>query len=150
MKTCDCKSIDNYSKDPEVPISYDSKFNEYSINFVSDNGGKVFLRYCFSCGGALPESKRCDYFTNPDETLIVKYKNMLKDVKNADDIICILGEPDSQIDLPSIREEDKEIYGMKQQKRQFDYEKLSDSFILSVSEYIDGTFDYVFFGKQID
>ena len=147
MNICECKHIENYSRDPEVPIGYDSKFNEYSINFGVDGGCKIFLTYCFNCGGLLPKSKRSDYFTKPDQDLVKKYKEKLKGVKSVGEIIKILGEPDSQFDGPPIQEKDKEIYGIKEQKRQFDYTKLSSTFVLSVSEYVDGTFDYCFFGK---
>lgn len=81
--------------------------------------------------------------------MVNEYSKKLKGIKSADEIINLLGKPDSQLDNPHFREEDKTIYGMKEQKRQFDYSQLSDTFILSVSEYVDGTFDYCFFGKRI-
>lgn len=64
MKLCECKSLDNYSQDPEIPISFDSKFNEYSIDFGPEKEGKIFLKYCFNCGGLLPESKRGEVLLN--------------------------------------------------------------------------------------
>ena len=148
MNICECKIIEQYSKDPDIPIRYDSKFNEYSLEFGSDNGGNIYFEYCFSCGGRLPESKRGDFFTTPDKDLVNQYKKMLRGVNSAEEIIQILGTPDFQYNNPTIREIDKDLYGIKEQKRQFDYKQLSETFILSVSEYADGTFDYCFFGNS--
>ena len=67
--------------------------NEYYIIF-GKNSGKYFISFCPDCGGKMPESKRGEYFMEPTEDEVLQMRELLKNVKDADSMRQILGEPD--------------------------------------------------------
>jgi hypothetical protein len=58
------------------------------------------MRYCFWCGGRLPESKRGTFFTVPDEVELAEIYSLLANSKSLEDVFRIFGPPDETLDLP--------------------------------------------------
>lgn len=108
----------------------------------------LVLSYCFHCGGKLPETRRGDFFAEIDNEFVDHYKKILKDARSINEIIELLGEPDSVLEIPKPDKIDTEVYGIKDMRRQLEYSKLSDTTIVSVADYADGTFDYFFVPKE--
>lgn len=61
-KSCECGFPKRWFADPTWPVEFDERMNEY--NLVHD-GAKAIMRYCYWCGGRLPDSKRDNFFTTP-------------------------------------------------------------------------------------
>ena len=54
---CDCLVLERAADDPNVPVLFDSKMNEYHM-VHADGQGHTIIRHCFFCGGKAPQSKR--------------------------------------------------------------------------------------------
>lgn len=144
---CKCGVLEIYVKDPSIPIKYNEKLNEYYISFGENGSGTLIMSYCPNCGEKLPESKRADNYMEIDEEFSKYYMKILEYANSIEDILEKLGEPDNVIQPPRPSEIDIEVYGMKEMKRQLDYTNLSETTVLSVADYADGSFDLCFFGK---
>ena len=59
---CVCGYLERASEEPEVPIVFDAKVNEYHIANIGKNGGHRVIYHCPWCGGAAPRSKRASLF----------------------------------------------------------------------------------------
>jgi len=49
--------------DPDTPITYVAKFNEYGVRVLDDGSSFIQLKYCPWSGGKLPESLRDKWFS---------------------------------------------------------------------------------------
>jgi len=92
---CECGKPAKYAADPMIPVEFDEKMNEYHL--VRD-GAKTIMRYCFWCGGRLPDSKRDLFFTKPSESEKAEVSELLKAAKSHDDVLRILGPADELFD----------------------------------------------------
>src|SRR6476620_4419950 len=71
-------------KDPDSPIRFDKKLNEYYIVFNSkEKGGHVRmpLAFCPFTGTKLPESKRAAAFAKPDQKQVAEISKRLDGIK---------------------------------------------------------------------
>lgn len=62
-----CKEMENFLQVTSLPIKYNPKFREYSLE-VSDGGSsKQQIQYCPWCGNKLPSSLRDAWFDILDD-----------------------------------------------------------------------------------
>src|SRR6185503_20397375 len=59
---CDCGVLEKASQEPNHPIRWDEKLNEYFIAYRS--GGRMMVYYCPFCGGSTPQSRRASLFAH--------------------------------------------------------------------------------------
>ncbi|WP_459853519.1 DUF6980 family protein [Dongia sp. agr-C8] len=57
---CECSVIAHMAAEPNFPITYDVKMQEWHI--VGADGAKATIYHCFFCGGRMPRSRREDFF----------------------------------------------------------------------------------------
>lgn len=55
-----CEELVFHCDDPLLPLTYDPKFDEYSI--VRDGPSLQLIKFCPFCGGLLPKSRRDQFF----------------------------------------------------------------------------------------
>ena len=96
---CECGMPARCAANPMIPIEFDEKMNEYHL--VRD-GSETQMRYCFWCGGRLPESNRGLFFTTPSESEKAEVKELLKGARSHDDVLSILGPADEFLNLGGI------------------------------------------------
>ncbi len=144
-RKCKCHAISMLADDPNVPIQYNHKLNEYYLAF-GDNG-QAPLYYCFSCGGRLTKSKRGQLFTKPSVREKTKITEKIKEARNIDDIVAILGEPDERHGEVLHSMEQKKKYGMKNVRQTLRYTSLAKTLNLLLQGYEDNSFAVMFEGK---
>jgi hypothetical protein len=74
---CSCGMPDKWTMDPSFPVVFDVATNEYAVLHGPNQRVQAVMRYCFWCGGALPESKRDTFFTAPDPAEVTAMKRIL-------------------------------------------------------------------------
>jgi hypothetical protein len=89
---CDCGLLERASKEPEHPIRFDSKLNEYHIALKS--GGIMMIYYCPFCGGRVPESRRSSLFAHVTNAEMNRITHLTKGIKTVSDVIASFGAPD--------------------------------------------------------
>ena len=60
-KLCCCGYLERAGLDPESPIDFDTRTNEYQFKYMVAGGkgeGSLIIYHCPFCGGAAPESLR--------------------------------------------------------------------------------------------
>jgi hypothetical protein len=96
---CDCGWLDRAANDPAVPIGFDDRTNEYYVEVRGNGGveGRMLIRYCPSCGGDAPVSKRRQLFhpVSMDDQLTVQQFN--GELHTRDDVLAKWGVPDEEI-----------------------------------------------------
>jgi hypothetical protein len=80
-----------WANTPMFPVKFDAQLNEYSIVYAERHSH--LMRYCFWCGGKLPESKRSDLFAVPEHDEMAHAAAVLKEAKSMEDVLNVLGEP---------------------------------------------------------
>jgi len=100
-QSCVCRYLTNAAADPQSPIVFDPRLNEY--NFVYPDPcadgtcgvGNASLRiyHCPFCGGAAPASKRHLLFAiiSPEEQQ--RLDPLLAEIKSVEDAFRVLGAP---------------------------------------------------------
>lgn len=96
-RPCKCGHPARWIFDPHYPVEFDEQMNEYHL--VRD-GARAVMRYCFWCGGRLPESKRGMFFTMPDKAEMDEIHSLLANTKSLADVFRILGPPDETLESP--------------------------------------------------
>lgn len=98
---CECGYLQRAADDPDSPIVYDARLNEFNFEYPSvpgdgDEGTKSMLRiyHCPFCGGAAPESKRDLLFAAVTLEEENRLGELLTGIKTLDDAIRKLGDPD--------------------------------------------------------
>src|SRR6266404_1479434 len=145
MPECGCGLVLGWANEPNIPIEYDSEFNEYCL--IAQDSRKTILYYCPICGGHLPKTERTSLFTTPSTEEIIEINERLKSVTTMDDVVRILGEPDERYG-PIINDpEKKRVYGMKDVRQGLRYTSLAKTLVLTVQENEDGRIHVIFEGK---
>lgn len=99
---CGCQYLADAAADPQSPIVFDPKLNEYNFEYPDpccDEGsaaGKASLRiyHCPFCGGAAPKSKRALLFAVISEEEQRRLNQILTGIKSVEDAYRVLGTPD--------------------------------------------------------
>ena len=142
-KTCECGHPERWAADPTWPVEFDERMNEY--NLVHD-GVKAIMRFCYWCGGRLPDSKRGDFFTTPDETELAEVRALLADAKTAEDVFRILGSPDETHDWKEPARPSYVDGKTIRWKRTFRYSTRWKTLILDVYDMPDGRISFSTYG----
>ncbi|MFO0648775.1 MAG: hypothetical protein U0326_21215 [Polyangiales bacterium] len=144
-QSCACHYLERAADDPQSPIVFDPKLNEY--NFVypdpSSDGtcevGNASLRiyHCPFCGGAAPESKRHLLFAviSPEERQ--RLDRLLAGIKSVEDAFRVLGVPDRD-DPHGVTVEQPELEGIapiRQSYRSLTYSRLSSTVEVILTDY---------------
>jgi hypothetical protein len=138
---CTCKMLQNWARNPKMPIKYNDNTKEYAL--VGRASIRVFIFYCPFCGGRLPESKRPSYQPAADE--VKDLRALMRDVTNVGSIRRILGKPDH-----TYRWTDdglSRFHDIEKWKRSYVYEKRWRTLLLWVFEHDDSSISYAFAGK---
>ena len=140
---------DKWTMDPSFPVVFDIATNEYAVLHGPNQRAQAVMRYCFWCGGALPESKRDTFFTAPDPAEVTAMKRILARVSDARSMRDVLGEPDSTDDWPrdEYHRQQAEIYGIERWERQYTYTSRWRTLCVTITEKADGSVTYAFSGK---
>lgn len=144
---CDCGYPARWAANPNVPLRFDERFQEFHL-LERDDGAYLILRYCFWCGGKLPESKRPDFFTKPEEAELAEIASLLKETKTAGEALAALGPPDHTFDgepESGTAVDDKVV----RWRRQHSYTSRWKSLHLTLLEMPDGSFERMTSGKWI-
>jgi hypothetical protein len=134
------------------PIEFDQRMNEYHI---VHHGVRIYIEYCFNCGGRLPESKRDSYFTTPNENEMAEIEELLRNVRSIPDVIRILGAADDvhkgAVDAvcETVASDPPRNGRVLKWKQQLDYRERWVSLTLIVHENVDGSVAYLIAGKQL-
>jgi hypothetical protein len=112
---CTCGSIAGWAADPELPVTYDERMNEYNMP-------GYFFYFCVVCGADLD-----DFRARTDK------------LKSLDDVVAGFGMPDHESGPITHTEEYKAIYNAMDVKRQFTYDHIWESLRAHFQEKNDGS-----------
>lgn len=130
---CRCDMPDRWVSQANCPVEFDERMNEYHL--VHD-GQQWIMRYCFWCGGRLPESKRSTFFTKVAPAEVEKIRTLLTGARTVDDVIRVLGEPDERLECRGgIQPGQGEYIPYRQTLR---YSTRWKTVVLNVHEFPDG------------
>src|SRR5258708_928247 len=90
-RTCQCQGAEHLAAEPDSPIAFDARLNEYHL--VRGRWYSIMF-YCFRCGGRLPESTRDELFFKPDAAEQAEATSLLATAKSRADIFRLLGPAD--------------------------------------------------------
>ncbi|QDT48905.1 hypothetical protein Pan258_29520 [Symmachiella dynata] len=139
---CTCGLPDKWAANPEFPVEFDEMTNEYQL---SCERSIAMMRYCFFCGGRLPDSKRGELFTTPSQEEKEEVQRLFSNAKTAEDALRMLGPPDETHEWDeSATRGFENVVRWKQTLR---YTSRWDSLILDVQEMPDGKISFVICGK---
>lgn len=98
---CTCGSLQRSADDPDLPIEFDPKTNEYQFTYHSPVGnglsGSMVIYHCPFCGGAAPPSKRASLFAVVSHREKERLDAMFDQIKTLDDAIAKFGPPDDDL-----------------------------------------------------
>ena len=145
-RICQCGAPEWWIADPHIPVEFDERMNEYGI--VRD-GSWTVMRYCFWCGGKLPESKRGDFFTTPSEAELAEVRALLKGCKSHEDVARVLGPPDDVVDMggQQARKATEPLFA--RWKQHYRYTTRWESLQVYVPVMIEGGFCYMVRGHYL-
>jgi uncharacterized protein DUF6980 len=140
-RTCDCAWPDRCARNPAIPILYDAEMNEYHVAYGPEGRGRLRMRHCPWCGGALPESRRGSFFTEPDPAEVSEVERLMSGVRDIPTMRRVLGEPDAIHDWSPLHDEAWAFHGDEPApwKRQFTYWSTWRTLQLAVHEADDGS-----------
>src|SRR5258708_35183706 len=95
---CQCVHWAEWAADPFCPIWFNPSMNEYNILFGEQAANCIVVRFCPSCGGRMPESRRGDSFTTPSREEFAEARALLQGVRDVGAMRSALGEPDEIFD----------------------------------------------------
>jgi hypothetical protein len=132
---------------PKFPIEFDEQMNEYQL--LCEDSTAV-MRYCFWCGGRLPESKRNGLFTTPSDDEMEEVWRLLSKAKTAEDVLDLLGSPDQEHRWDDMQTTDGVYEDAVRWTRTLRYMSRWESLVLDVQEMPDGRIQYAVFGQFAD
>jgi hypothetical protein len=99
MEPCDCGFLQRSADDPDLPIQFGERLNEYVIAYTKPDGieGTLLLRHCPFCGGKSPQSKRASQFAVIPSAEEMRLLDITRSLHTVDEAIASLGPPDADI-----------------------------------------------------
>lgn len=91
--------MENASKEPNSPIQWDGRMNEYHI--VDANGGQMMVYYCPFCGGRVPASRRSSMFAHVTQQEETRIFELFRGVRTVADVIAKFGPADEELEFAS-------------------------------------------------
>ena len=149
---CDCNYLHNAANDPNIPIEFDERLNEFHIVFfISDSESYLLIRHCPFCGGKAPESRRTSLFATITVQEQARLAELTKSLKHLSDVIGALGEPDKdeEAGLMLTRPEKGGRPSETQVYRTLTYTQLSETADVCVTVQPDERVVITFNGKYI-
>ena|ERR1017187_3343332 len=144
-RKCKCHALDEWTALSGSCLGYNSQYDEYYL--LTTDGSRIILHFCPLCGGRLPDSKRGNFFSTPNESELRNVKQILKSVDCIDDVIKAVGLPDQRSGKVHRNDTEKNIYGQKDILETLRYTRLSDTFDLVVQQREGNDLLILFFGK---
>jgi hypothetical protein len=89
---CKCEWLERAANDPECPVEFDAKLNEYHI--VRGPNDYFMIYYCPFCGGRAPQSRRSRLFHTLTDAELQRLVNLTKDLRTVQEVTRAFGEPD--------------------------------------------------------
>jgi hypothetical protein len=120
-RRCECGVMESLVEDYPLLLEFDPEMNEFHV-LHSNSKGKLQIYYCIACGGNPPESLRHTFFEAPSSSDYEEAWARIADLKDENDFIREFGAPTHVFDIPRLRAQDIEIYGMKPMKKQWTFE----------------------------
>ncbi len=149
---CDCGTLQQAADNPDLPIEFDARTNEFQIVFdVNGRKGHFNLWHCPLCGGKAPESKRHLLFATISNDERFRLREIINPLKTLDEVLASLGKPDKDyadgvmIALP----ETENSPPKEQAYRSLVYENLSDVADIRVTVYPNERVGIGFTGKYV-
>lgn len=95
-KPCTCGHLERMADNPEFPVHFDKRTNEY---WITHDPGRysLIVRYCFFCGDAAPMSKRASLFAYVPETEKSRLAKLCEGIESFEDAMDRLGPPDFDV-----------------------------------------------------
>ncbi len=137
-RPCTCGLPEKWAQAPSFPVKFDAEVNEYHLVYGKKHRYYDVMRYCFWCGGRLPESTRGRFFAEPSEAETAKIRGMLAGARSTEEILAILGQPDEIIDWYDFDADEESVDGPeKTWTRCLRYSSRWKTLILQVFDYSD-------------
>jgi hypothetical protein len=151
---CECKYLQRADDDPDVPIVFDERTNEYHYIYrESGSDGLAILNiyHCPFCGGAAPTSKRPLLFQVVSSEEKHRLADLLVPIHSIRELVERLGQPDE--DDPAGMWERSEELGDRPSRvvpcRMLTYKSLSEVADVQVYERPDGSIGWGLSGKYL-
>lgn len=141
---CQCGGPTRWASDPRYPVEFDQETGEYHL-IGSDR--QAVMYYCFACGGRLPQSKRGEFFSQPDEGERSEVKRILAEVENIDDVRRILGPADDTFERQ--QQDIGHSVDVVEWKRTLRYSTRWKTFVLDVQETPNGEIRWVIIPRYL-
>lgn len=92
---CKCGFLEQHANEPDSPIRFDPKLNEYHFIYLTSTGeATMMIYYCPICGGRAPKSRRANLFCRLTHSERRRLTELTKNMRTVQDVITTLGEPD--------------------------------------------------------
>jgi hypothetical protein len=94
---CGCGYLERSAENPDLPIQFDARLNEFSYSYHGSDGGQASLRiyHCPFCGGATPASLRQTFFAEIADEEVGRLREALARLESVEDVLRVLGQPDT-------------------------------------------------------
>ncbi len=110
VRPCTCGLPQKWVQAPSFPVKFDAQVNEYYLVYGKRGRWHHVMRYCFWCGGRLPEPGRGRLFTEPSEAETAEIRRKLAGVHSTKEILAILGQPDEILDWYDFDSDDESVH----------------------------------------
>jgi hypothetical protein len=145
---CDCGTLERCSKEPDHPIRYDERMNEYHLH---DAHGQMLICYCPVCGGRMPPSRRASFFAHISEGEKIRLGSLLAGITTEKEVLQRFGRPDEEVDVGAVcftaEKDGKPAHGIA--ARQLKYTRLSDVAEVIFQAYGDGRVSRMWYSKPL-
>jgi hypothetical protein len=150
QRACFCGSLERSADDPESPLVFDAKTNEFQIIKETGHGrSELIVRYCFSCGGSAPVSKRGQLFAWVSGEEKIRLARLCADIRTIEDAARSFGAPDD--DYPMMTEATSED-GRRESTihRSIVYSGLSETADVRFTHVVGDRVSVSFSGKSLE
>ena len=146
LPPCRCGKPGRWARDSSLPVHYDPSLNVYELRMK--HGQRLHLGFCPACGGQLPRIRIEDIASEPSKTDMEQIMEKVRPARTIEQLIDILGPPDEKHGPLKADPVDIQNYGVKDIKQSLEYNHLTPTANLHVTESEDGTLKYSFSGHQ--
>lgn len=149
---CECDWFENAAAEPNIPIVFNERLNEYNLVFDSAGGSASMpLYFCPFCGGAAPKSRRDELFARITTLELNRLQAVTSGLHTVEDVIRELGPPDHDLAAGegAISAPKGHIPPMAQHFRMLVYSRLSETIDIRVTDRDEGRVRFTFTGKYI-
>lgn len=145
---CTCPDWPQRIKDPFFPVWFNPTTGEYILIYGDHAAGGLVIYYCPTCGGKMPESRRGDLFTIPNDAELREVRLLLEKISDITTMRSVLGEPDEvfewykdEMGNPLLNPDGPSFI------RQHKYSRRWKTLQVSIQEDENGELRFYFYGK---